>query len=132
VEASDSEGVAPKTTALFRADGGRVCETCRVADSFLTRFRGLVGRVVLPPGEGLLFPRTRSVHTHFMRFPIDIVFLDDDDRVVRLVPGLRPWRGAAERDARAVLELAAGECERRRLRKGTRLVRVDCTMQSAA
>ncbi len=118
MEASDSEGVAAKTIALFRADGGRVCETCRVADSFLTRFRGLMGRAVLPPGEGLLFPRTRSVHTHFMRFPIDIVFLDDDDRVVRLVPGLRPWRGAVERDARTVLELAAGECERAGVKPG--------------
>ena len=130
--ARDSEGVAAKTIALLRADGGRVCETCRVADSFLTRFRGLMRRAALLPGEGLLFPRTRSVHTHFMRFPIDIVFLDEDDRVVRIVPELRPWHGAVERDARAVLELTAGECERRGLRKGTRLVRVDGTMQSAA
>jgi uncharacterized protein len=56
-----------------------------------------------------------------MRFPIDAVFLDGDGTVVRIAGDLRPWRAAGRRGARAVLELAAGECERRRLKPGDRL-----------
>ena len=106
---------------LVRDDGGVVCECCRVASSPFARARGLLGREALPGGEGLLFPRTRAVHTHFMRFPIDVVFMDRDGVVVRLVPGLRPWRAASCRRATAVLELASGECKRRRLSEGDRL-----------
>lgn len=99
------------------ADGRLVCRA-RVATSFGTRFLGLMGRRELPRGRGLLFPRSRSVHTHFMRFAIDVVFLDDGGRVVSVVSALRPWRLAAARNADAVLELAAGECERLALAEG--------------
>ena len=112
-----------KSIALVRNDGAPVCSDCRVADSFLARLRGLLGRARLADGEGVLFPRMRSVHTHFMRFPIDVVFLDEDFRVVRVVPRLRPWRAASSRAANAVLELAAGECERYGVREGATLLR---------
>ena len=72
----------------------------------------------LPPGSGLLLPRTSSVHTHFMRFPIDVVFLDSERRIVSVRQALRPWRLAAEKRAASVLELAAGECERLALAEG--------------
>ncbi len=58
----------------------------------------------------------------FMRFAIDAVFLDADDRVLRIAANLRPWRLAACRGARAVIELAAGECARVDLREGDTLV----------
>ena len=96
---------------LMRADGQLVCRA-RVATSFASRFRGLMGVAQLPPGAGLLLPRTSSVHTHFMRFPIDVVFLDSEQRIVSVVPALRPWRFARAKGAVSVLELAAGECER--------------------
>jgi uncharacterized membrane protein (UPF0127 family) len=83
-----------------------------VATSFISRFRGLMGVAALPPGTGLLLPRTRSVHTHFMRFPIDVVFLDSERRIVSVVQALRPWRLVRAKGAESVLELAAGECER--------------------
>jgi hypothetical protein len=101
----------------MRAGGPLVCR-CRVATSFASRFLGLMGVAQLPPGTGLLLPRTSSVHTHFMRFPIDVVFLDSEWRIVSLVPGLRPWRLAAAKTAASVLELADGECERLRLAEG--------------
>ena len=99
-------------------DGRTVCERCVLADGPLTRMRGLLGRRVLPSGEGLLLRPAGSIHTLFMRFPIDAVFLDGERRVVKVVAGLRPWRAAAGRGARAVLELPAGEAGRRGVRAG--------------
>jgi uncharacterized membrane protein (UPF0127 family) len=102
---------------LTRGDGELVCR-CRVATSFASRFRGLMGVAELPPGRGLLLPGTTSVHTHFMRFPIDVLFLDSERRIVSIVKALRPWRLAAAKAADSVLELAAGECERFGLAEG--------------
>jgi uncharacterized membrane protein (UPF0127 family) len=56
----------------------------------------------------MLFPRTGSVHTWFMRFAIDAVFCDRDGVVLHVARGLRPWRIAARRGARSVLELPEG------------------------
>jgi uncharacterized membrane protein (UPF0127 family) len=98
--------VSPVT--IRAEDGSVVCERCEVAGSILRRMRGLLGRDGLAPGEGLLLPRTGSVHTFFMRFPIDVVFLDRRRRVVRIAHGLRPWRVAYGFRARSTLELPAG------------------------
>jgi uncharacterized membrane protein (UPF0127 family) len=102
-----------------------VCERCVVADRPHTRMRGLLGRVELPAGEGLLLKPAPSIHTWFMRFPIDAVFLDGRLRVLSVSSDLGPWRFAARRGARAVLELAAGEARRRGLREGVALRLVD-------
>jgi uncharacterized membrane protein (UPF0127 family) len=93
-----------------------------VADTPLARLRGLLGRSALKPGEGLLIRPAAAIHTCFMRFPIDAVFLDRDLRIVRIVPGLRPWRGAGRRRARAVLELPCGESDRHGIEVGERLL----------
>jgi hypothetical protein len=98
-----------------------VCERCTVADTPWTRMRGLLGRDGLTPGEGLLIRPAWSIHTLFMRFPIDAVFVGRDGTVVRIAHDLAPWRAASQRGARAVLELAAGECARRDLAVGDRL-----------
>ena len=102
---------------LLRADGRPVCR-CRVASTFGSRFLGLMGRAQLLPGNGLLLPGTSSVHTHFMRFPLDVVFLDSERRIVSIVKALRPWRLSAAKAADSVLELAAGECEHLGLTEG--------------
>jgi uncharacterized membrane protein (UPF0127 family) len=104
--------------AVFRADGLVVCERCIVADSPLPRMRGLLGRRNLGSDEGVLLRPAGSIHTFFMRFPIDVVFLDRDGRVLRVAESVRPWRTAAARGARAVLELRAGESGRRRVAVG--------------
>ena len=101
-----------------RADGAVVCERCRVADRPLARMKGLLGRSQFAAGEGVLLRPTSSIHTWFMRFPIDAVFLDGDLRVLRIASHVAPWRFAARRGSRAVLELAAGECEQRGLLEG--------------
>ena len=99
-----------------------VCEHCELADSFPSRLRGLIGRRRLERGHGLLVRPASSIHTMFMRFPIDAVFLDRDLRVLDLRAMLRPWRAAAVRGASAVLELPAGELAKRRIDPGDRLV----------
>jgi uncharacterized membrane protein (UPF0127 family) len=106
-----------------RVENGRiVCERCVLADTALARMRGLLGRRELPSGEGILLRPASSVHTAFMRFPIDAVFLDRDGRVLKIASRLRPWKTAAGRRAKAVLELPAGEAERRGIELGERLV----------
>jgi uncharacterized membrane protein (UPF0127 family) len=109
------------TAVVKLDDGAQVCDECVVADSFATRLRGLLGRARLPHGEGLLLRPAGSIHTWFMRFPIDAVFLDREMRVMRIASDLGPWRTARRKHARAVLELAAGEAGRRRIEIGDRL-----------
>jgi uncharacterized protein len=107
------------------AHGRVVCERCVVADKPHTRMRGLLGRDELPAGEGLLLKPAPSIHTCFMRFPIDIVFLDGGMRVLSVSADLAPWRFAGKRSTRAVLELAAGEAGRRGIREGVALTLVE-------
>jgi uncharacterized protein len=108
---------------LARSDGTIVCRA-NVAKSFHARFRGLMLTPSLARGTGLLFARTSSVHTHFMRYPIDVVFLDAERRVVSIRHMLRPWRFASARGAASALELAAGECARLGLTVGETLSEV--------
>lgn len=98
---------------MLNGDGRVVCPRCTVADSVLTRTRGLLGRSQLEPDEGLLLRPANSVHTAFMRFPIDVVFLDRDLNVLDVRASIPPWRLAARRSARAALELGSGEASRR-------------------
>jgi len=108
--------------SLERHDGNLVCERCLLAETPLSRLRGLLGRAGLERGEGILLRPASSIHMWFMRFAIDAVFLDRENRVLRVAERLGPWRLAGCRGAKAVLELAAGECERVGLAPGDRVV----------
>jgi uncharacterized protein len=107
--------------ALEHMDGRAACERCFVADTPLTRLRGLLGRPPLGEGEGLLLRPSNAIHTWFMRNAIDAVFLDGSFAVVGVAPHVKPWRFAARRGSRAVLELAAGESARREIAPGVHL-----------
>ena len=104
------------------ADGRIVCERCEVTGSAFARMRGLLGRAGLEPGAGMLIDGAPSVHMFFMRFPIDVVFLDRDWMVVRVVHALKPWRVAGARRAVAALELPAGAAAEAGLQEGDVLV----------
>jgi uncharacterized membrane protein (UPF0127 family) len=110
--------------ALANDDGTVVCEHCLLAETMFTRLRGLLGRKGLAEGEGLLLRPASSIHTAFMRFTIDAVFIDRENRIVKVAAELRPWRMAACRGSRAVLELPAGEAARRGMRPGVSLTQV--------
>lgn len=81
---------------LFRAideTTGRVIATkVRIARDYKSRSVGLLNRVSMDKGEGLLIKPCNSIHTFFMKFPIDVVFLDKSSKVVKIVSNLMPWR----------------------------------------
>jgi hypothetical protein len=94
------------------------------AARYWDRLVGLLGRDGLADGTGLVLDPCNSVHMWFMRFPIDVVFASDDDRVVAVVPGLRPW--AMTRPyfgARVAIELPAGVIARSGTVPGDQLAR---------
>ena len=92
-----------------------------VADTTLRRMRGLLGRRELSPGDGIVLRPGWSIHTAFMLFPIDVAFVNADQVVIKVVQNLKPFRASVCRGARDVVELAAGEAERRGLKPGDRL-----------
>ena len=106
---------------IKRPDGTVACDRCVVADTPVTRMRGLLGRSELEPGEGMLIRPTNSVHMFFMRFAIDVVFVDREMAVRKVVERLRPWRMTGCRGARAALELPAGAAGRSGITVGERL-----------
>ena len=110
-----------RSQVTVRAGEQVVCEECLVADRPLARMRGLLGRTSLPRGEGVLLRPAGSIHTFFMRFPIDAVFVDRDGVVVGVEHELQPWRTARRSGAHAVLELAAGEADARGVAAGQQL-----------
>jgi uncharacterized membrane protein (UPF0127 family) len=89
--------------------GELVAGRVSVAANPWTRFRGLMLRKQIAAGEGLLIRPCGSIHMMFMRFPIDVVFIDANDRVTRVARSVPRWRGLAfgGRGAKAVIELPA-------------------------
>jgi len=81
----------------------------RIADRPWSRVRGLIGSLSLSPGQGLWITPCNGIHMMFMSFPIDVVYLGSDLRVVGLDEDMRPWRlGRFVRGAQSVIELPAG------------------------
>ncbi len=113
---------AAETPALVCARnltrGTVVCSRAKVARGFSDRRRGLLGYTELSADEGMLFDTELLIplmwmHTLFMSFPIDIVFLGRGDRVIKIQTSLKPWRvSAIVFGARKALELAAGVASR--------------------
>lgn len=102
-------------------DGQRSRWRIRPALRWWSRAIGLLATPALEDTCGLWIAPCHSVHTLGMRYPIDVVFLRRDGRVVRIVPRLKPWRAAACRGAHATLELRAGLAEQIGLAPGRRL-----------
>ncbi|MEX1193700.1 MAG: DUF192 domain-containing protein [Dehalococcoidia bacterium] len=108
--------------ATIGASGMVLAERVRVADNIWSRFWGLMGRRNMPANEGLLIAPCYSVHTMFMRFRIDVIFLDKDDRVLKIAPALKPFRAAVDRGARSVLQMNAGAADEVQLSVGAQVL----------
>jgi hypothetical protein len=92
-----------------------------VADSGPKRNKGLLGRDGLAPGEGLWIVPCESVHTFFMRFPIDLVYLDRNTTVKKVRHAVGAWRLSACLSAHSILELPAGTIRNTQTRPGDTL-----------
>ena len=101
------------TALVNRRTGTAIATAAELAATRTSRRRGLLGRDGLDPGAALVLTPCCAIHTAFMRFAIDVVFVDRGGEVLRIVRDLRPWRAASALRAHAVVELAAG-----RLRAG--------------
>ena len=102
-----------------------LADRVEVAVTRRERRKGLLGRSSLEPWSALIIAPCFSIHTMFMRFDIDAVFVDDDGRAVKVVQGMAPWRIAVQPFAQAVVELPAGSLKDRPVDVGDRLYLMD-------
>ena len=94
-----------------------------VARNFYSRFLGLMFKDRLGDGEGLLLSPCNGIHTFFMRFPIDVIFLDSNFRVIKIIPEMVPNRFSPfVKGASKVLELSAKSSDFYELKEGDKLV----------
>jgi uncharacterized membrane protein (UPF0127 family) len=107
---------------LHAGTGALLSSDLRTARGLAGRMRGLMGKHIMP-GDGLLIEPADSIHTFFMRMPIDILFLDAGGRLLKICPSVPPWRiRLMPRGARRVLEMPAGWTAWARLTPGDTLI----------
>jgi uncharacterized membrane protein (UPF0127 family) len=111
--------------ALNQTKNTVVAEEVTLATSMWSRFWGLMGRKNLPDGHGLLIDPCSSIHMFFMRFALDVVFLDDEGRVKKVVVGIKPWRAALGGGGKKALELPVGAAAKANVETGDELAIVD-------
>ena len=95
------------------------------ATGFWTRARGLLGRTRLADHEALWIRPCNSVHTIGMGYPIDLLFMDREQRVLRVLHRVEPLRLATSRGAHSTMELAAGTAKALALRPGSFVEKVN-------
>jgi hypothetical protein len=115
--------------ALLRKDGGPcvlvdagrgsvLASRVEAAFDSKTRNKGLLGRDRIPDDQVLVIAPSNAVHTWFMRFPLDLVFVSRGGTVTKTCRGVRPWRLAGSLKAFAVIECSAGFIDRHGLQPG--------------
>jgi uncharacterized protein len=112
---------APPGRLMNARTGQVIAEAAELALTSSTRRRGLLGRDGLDPGAALVIAPCNSIHMFFMRFAIDVVYVDRAGRVRKIVRALRPWRISAAMSAWAVIELGAGSLDGCDIERGDRL-----------
>ena len=107
--------------AINASNQKTLAQHVRVASSLLQRAVGLLGTSTLRPDEGLWLKPCKSIHTFFMRYPIDVLFLDAEGTIIRQ-DTLVPWRFSRwEPRAEGVLEVAAGTLAKTQTQTGHRI-----------
>jgi uncharacterized membrane protein (UPF0127 family) len=103
-------------------NGKIVIEKLSIATTFIPRFLGLMGRAGIADNEALLFPKCNSIHTFFMRFPIDVIFVGEDGTVVEVISKLGGWRMLLpRRRVKHTIEMRAGRSQELGIASGCRL-----------
>ena len=101
--------------------GSVVATDLELASDSRARNRGLLGRSGIAPGAVMIIAPCNAIHTFFMRFTIDIVFVDRQGQVLKVYPSVHPWRVRAAISAFAALELASGSIDLVKIAAGDRL-----------
>lgn len=110
-----------KNTRINNLDGTQI-EQVFLANTPWLRLRGLLGRKRLTNEQGLLISPCNSVHTIGMKYSLDIVYLNNKNKVLKITKNLKPWRSSACRGATKVLELNAGNTENKNIKQGDTLL----------
>jgi len=109
---------------LRKSDGAVLASEVELADTLIRQAVGLMFRRTIPKGYAMIFDMRReqyiSIHMAFVFFPIDLVYLDRDRRIVDIKRRLRPWTGLAfpKKPARYAIEMHAGAADEHRLKEG--------------
>ncbi len=105
-----------------RTKNSTVAAQCVVASTFFSRLKGLLGTAPLKPGEGLLLVNEKSIHTFFMAFPIDVMYINGKSEVIKLDHNMPPFRlGKYVSNSVYILELPVGTIAQTRTTVGDRL-----------
>jgi uncharacterized protein len=110
----------PARRLINERTGQTVGASVHTASGAWGSFAGLMLKKELPDGHGLLFQPARGIHTHFMRFPIDLIFLDEANRVIKIRDTMVPWRFEFT-SAACVIEMNAGVAKAKDVRPGDQL-----------
>jgi len=102
----------PKLVVRNRTRGTTLATEAAVANTSQTRRTGLLKHQSLPEGEGLWIKPCEAVHTFFMKFAIDVLYLDREKRVIKIRKEMGPWKMSCCFRASSVLELPAGMAEK--------------------
>ena len=89
-----------------------ISSNVKIAKSFHQRFMGLMGRKSMQEDEVLVFYKANSIHMFFMRFPIDVVFLDKKMQVIKVVKSIKPWYITSCFGAFCTIEMLANSAEK--------------------
>lgn len=102
--------------------GQTLADQLDIADQFWTRFKGLMFTKSLPVGNGLMIKPCQSIHTFFMRYAIDVIYLDGENNVIEASGHVEPGKmGKMVRGAQIVIELPSGTIEKTKTKPGDRL-----------
>jgi uncharacterized protein len=109
----------------------QIADNLECASTGSSRTKGLLGRKGLAQGEGLWIVPCEAVHTFFMKFPIDLIYLDRKHRVKKVRNSVPAWRISACLSAHSVLELPAGTIQSSQSRRGD-LIEISTVAESTA
>lgn len=95
---------------INKSKGTVIVNNAVVAKTFLQRLMGLLGRKSIDKDEALIFYSAESIHMFFMRFSIDVVFLDKNMRVIKISANLKPWMMTGCFPSAITIELSSAKC----------------------